>query len=304
MLLLTKPLGTGLLVSGRRRGLTSDADLGAAVDSMRRLNRAAAEVLVEHGVRGATDVTGFGLLGHGLEMARASGTRFVFDAGALPALDGALDLAGAGVETGGATHNRRFVAPALAVDPGVERVRDHARPRPADVRGPPRRRVDRQRRFDRDRAQRGRRRELADRSRRGGARRKPGARVTLRSRPLVLALAAAVVLFVALSKETWLAIPIVAGVGVLLLARGNHLGRGPTVAALVLVASLAFVVFGSVITLLSVSARAMASLVFASGMTAIVLGVTGLVVSVIQLRRVMRSTPSKRGAPSEPVSSP
>jgi selenide,water dikinase len=119
ILLLTKPLGTGLLVSGRRRGGTSDADLAAAVDSMRRLNRPAAEVLVEHGVRGATDVTGFGLLGHGLEMARASGTRFVLDAASLPALDGALELARAGVETGGAAHNRRFVAPALTVGDGV-----------------------------------------------------------------------------------------------------------------------------------------------------------------------------------------
>ena len=64
-------------------------------------------------------MTGFGLLGHGLEMARASGTRFVFDAAALPALDGALDLAAAGVETGGAAHNRRFVLPALTVADGV-----------------------------------------------------------------------------------------------------------------------------------------------------------------------------------------
>jgi selenide,water dikinase len=118
-LVLTKPLGTGLLVSGRRRGLTSDADLEAAVDSMRALNWQAAEVLVEHQVRGATDVTGFGLLGHGLEMARASGTSFVFDAPALPALDGAVALARTGVETGGAAHNRRFVAPALSVGTDV-----------------------------------------------------------------------------------------------------------------------------------------------------------------------------------------
>jgi len=119
MLLLTKPLGTGLLVSGRRRGRTSDADLEAAIDSMRRLNRRAAEVLVDHEIRGATDVTGFGLLGHGLEMARASGTEFVFGAHALPALEGAVDLARGGVETGGAAHNRRFVAPALRVAAGV-----------------------------------------------------------------------------------------------------------------------------------------------------------------------------------------
>jgi len=119
VLLLTKPLGTGLLVSGRRQGMTSDDNLATAVDQMRALNRAAADLLVEHGVRGATDVTGFGLLGHGLEMARGSGTRFVFEAGALPALDGALDLARAGVETGGAAHNRRFVAPLLALGEDV-----------------------------------------------------------------------------------------------------------------------------------------------------------------------------------------
>jgi selenide,water dikinase len=119
LLILTKPLGTGLLVSGRRQGRTSDADLAAGVDSMRALNRTGAEVLVAHGIRGATDVTGFGLLGHGLEMARASGTRFVFDADRLPMLDGALDLARAGVETSGAAHNRRYVLPALTLDAGV-----------------------------------------------------------------------------------------------------------------------------------------------------------------------------------------
>jgi selenide,water dikinase len=118
-LILTKPLGTGLLVSGDRQGKTAPADLEAAITSMRRLNRAAADVLVEAGVHGATDVTGFGLLGHGLEMARASGARLVFDATALPALPGALALAAAGVETGGATHNRLFVAPALEVGFGI-----------------------------------------------------------------------------------------------------------------------------------------------------------------------------------------
>jgi selenide,water dikinase len=118
-LLLTKRLGTGLLVSGHRQGRASEADFRAATDQMRTLNRAASEVFVAHGVRGATDVTGFGLLGHGLEMARASGARFVFDVAALPALDGALELAAAGVETGGAAHNRRFVADALEIGPGV-----------------------------------------------------------------------------------------------------------------------------------------------------------------------------------------
>jgi len=119
-LLLTKRLGTGLLVSGRRLGRTGDADLDGAIDQMRTLNRAASEVFVRHGVRGATDVTGFGLLGHGLEMARASGARLAFDAAALPALDGALELARSGVETGGAAHNRRFTAAALSVGENVD----------------------------------------------------------------------------------------------------------------------------------------------------------------------------------------
>jgi selenide,water dikinase len=119
VLLLTKPLGTGLLVSGRRSGLTGNAHLGVAIEQMRTLNRTAAEILVAHGIRGATDITGFGLLGHGLEMARASGTRFVFDSAALPALDGALEVASAGVETAGAGHNRRFTAGALEVNAEV-----------------------------------------------------------------------------------------------------------------------------------------------------------------------------------------
>lgn len=119
LLILTKPLGTGLLVSGHRQGRTAAADLAIAVNQMQALNRRASEILVDHEIRAATDVTGFGLLGHGLEMARASGTSFAFDASKLPALDGALDLARGGVETGGAAHNRRFVAPALSVGPDV-----------------------------------------------------------------------------------------------------------------------------------------------------------------------------------------
>ena len=139
VLVLTKRLGTGLLVSGRRQGRTTERRL-------RRGDRPDADAQPggvggagrRPGVRAATDVTGFGLLGHGLEMARASGVRFVFEAAAMPRLDGALDLALAGVETGGAAHNRRFVA---AVADGRRRRPARARdprPRPADERRPPR----------------------------------------------------------------------------------------------------------------------------------------------------------------------
>jgi len=120
VLILTKPLGTGLLVSGERQGRSAPDDLAAAVASMRRLNRAAAELLVDAGVRCATDVTGFGLLGHAAEVAQASGTRLVFDAASLPALPGALDAARAGIETGGAGHNRRAVAPLLELVPDLD----------------------------------------------------------------------------------------------------------------------------------------------------------------------------------------
>jgi selenide,water dikinase len=119
VLVLTKRLGTGLLVSGARAGRTDPEHLAAAIDQMRTLNRAASEILVANRVVAATDVTGFGLLGHALEMARASGARFVFDSATLPVLPGSLDLARAGVETDGAIHNRRFVAADLDIAGGV-----------------------------------------------------------------------------------------------------------------------------------------------------------------------------------------
>ena len=115
-LVLTKRLGTGILVSGARQGRTGEADLAAAIDGMRRLNRPASEALAGAGVCTATDVTGFGLLGHGLEMARSSGTRLVFEAAALPVLAGARALAVAGVETDGGANNRHFVAGSLQVE--------------------------------------------------------------------------------------------------------------------------------------------------------------------------------------------
>lgn len=107
VLVLSKPLGTGLaLASG------DAAIVAAATTSMRRLNRAAAWMLREHreGVRAVTDVTGFGLLGHGWEMAERSGALLVFEAERLPVLDGVAEVAAAGVRTGGDARNRDYVA--------------------------------------------------------------------------------------------------------------------------------------------------------------------------------------------------
>jgi hypothetical protein len=127
--------------------------------------------------------------------------------------------------------------------------------------------------------------------------------MTYRARPLILALVAAIVLFIVVSKEAWVAIPIVAGVGVVLLARARHLDRASTVVALIAIASISFIAFGLVITLLGTLARTMAGFVSASGLTAIALGVIGLVFSIRYLRRVMRPSAPSADTASEPVAS-
>jgi selenide,water dikinase len=114
-LVLTKPLGGGAIVTARKRGAADDELLARAVAVMAALNADASAAAVAAGASAMTDVTGFGLLGHGLEMARASGTRLAFDASALPILPGALELARAGVETSGGAHNRRFVSNELSL---------------------------------------------------------------------------------------------------------------------------------------------------------------------------------------------
>jgi selenide,water dikinase len=104
-LFLTKPLGTALVLGGAKRGL---GGLGDAVRWMKTLNRQAADVLRKVGPHAVTDVTGFGLLGHAHETATRSGVRLRIDAARLPALDGALDAARAGVSTAGTRNNRLY----------------------------------------------------------------------------------------------------------------------------------------------------------------------------------------------------
>ncbi|MGH9177546.1 MAG: selenide, water dikinase SelD [Acidimicrobiales bacterium] len=103
-LVLSKPLGTGIVLAGG-----DPDDKAAAIQRMRQLNRAAAEALTALGdgaAHAVTDVTGFGLLGHAWEMAERSDATLRIDAGALPLYDGALATAGAGVRTGGDARNR------------------------------------------------------------------------------------------------------------------------------------------------------------------------------------------------------
>jgi selenide,water dikinase len=105
-LVLTKPIGTGLITTALKRGAADAADVSAAVAMMRRLNRRASELAVEHGVRAATDVTGFGVAGHGLEMAAAE-VRFRLELESLPVLPGALKALAAGHVPGGTSRNRQ-----------------------------------------------------------------------------------------------------------------------------------------------------------------------------------------------------
>jgi selenide,water dikinase len=109
--LLTKPLGTGLVLQARREDRDPVGALDAAIEAMTTLNAAAAAVLRSLAPNAVTDVTGFGLLGHAHETASRSGVRIELDAAALPALPGALELAAAGVATGGARRNRDFAGP-------------------------------------------------------------------------------------------------------------------------------------------------------------------------------------------------
>jgi selenide,water dikinase len=118
-LVLTKPVGTGVVATAHKRGAAGDDVLRAAVTSMTTLNAAASEAALAAGVRAATDVTGFSLLGHLHRMLRASGVSAVVQAGAVPLLPGALALTAAGFVSGGTRNNMDYLAPWTSFSPGV-----------------------------------------------------------------------------------------------------------------------------------------------------------------------------------------
>jgi selenide,water dikinase len=121
VLFLTKPLGTGVIATALKADRAPEAAISAAVQSMSRLNRAASEALLTlpgGAVHACTDVTGFGLIGHGSEMAVASGVTLEIDTASIPLLPGALDLASANIPGGGRTNAEHF-GPGVLVSPGV-----------------------------------------------------------------------------------------------------------------------------------------------------------------------------------------
>jgi selenide,water dikinase len=105
LLLLSKPVGTGILTTARKRDLIDDDALAPAIVQMARLNDRASRAMLEHGVHAATDVTGYGLIGHAGEMARASGVALAIDANRVPLFEGVLDLIAQGAVPGGTRDN-------------------------------------------------------------------------------------------------------------------------------------------------------------------------------------------------------
>ncbi len=118
-LLLTKPLGTGIVTTAAKRGGGSEEATSAAITSMLTLNAAAARVLRAFEVHACTDVTGFGLLGHGYELAHGSSVRLELSAADLPRLPGVRALVVAGHLTGGCRRNRAWLADKVEVDSDV-----------------------------------------------------------------------------------------------------------------------------------------------------------------------------------------
>jgi selenide,water dikinase len=108
-LILTKPLGTGVLTTALKNELITASDAAEAINYMKTLNLGAQQVLSEFEVHSCTDVTGNGLLGHGAEMARASKVSFVIESAQVPVFEGALELAAAGKLPGGSRANRLYL---------------------------------------------------------------------------------------------------------------------------------------------------------------------------------------------------
>ena len=120
ILILTKPIGTGVISTGIKKGRASDSVVAGSVETMLTAGKYAAEAMRHFGVKGATDVTGFALLGHTWEMACASKVTIEIDAAAIPLLEGAMQLASEGMLTSGDKTNREYVGADVEIGAGVD----------------------------------------------------------------------------------------------------------------------------------------------------------------------------------------
>jgi selenide,water dikinase len=121
VIILTKPIGTGVISAGIKSAKASEAVAAGSLETMLIPGKYAAEAMREFEVKGATDVTGFSLLGHAWEMARASKVTIQINPAAVPLLDGALELATAGVITGADRTNREYVGDDIEIDESISK---------------------------------------------------------------------------------------------------------------------------------------------------------------------------------------
>jgi selenide,water dikinase len=122
-ILLTKPLGTGIISTAVKQGKATEAVAAAVVAQMAALNKTAAELMVQHGVHAATDVTGFGVLGHGTEMADGSGVTLKLDFDRIPMIDNVIEYAEQGFLTGGASANQDFLKDRVRIPEKLSKAR-------------------------------------------------------------------------------------------------------------------------------------------------------------------------------------
>lgn len=121
-MILTKPLGTGSIIAARRLELASDESYEAAIRSMSTLNDVAADVMQQMGVTGATDITGFGLIGHATKMASASGVTITLDGSSLPLLPEVESLIDMGCVAGATFRNKEFTDDRVEYLPSTDTI--------------------------------------------------------------------------------------------------------------------------------------------------------------------------------------
>ena len=120
VIILTKPIGTGIISTGIKRAKASPEVIAESVATMMTPGKYAAEAIAKFEVKGATDVTGFSLLGHAWEMACASNVTIEIDSAKVPLINGALELAAAGLMTGADKTNREYVGEDIAIGESLD----------------------------------------------------------------------------------------------------------------------------------------------------------------------------------------
>ena len=118
-LILTKPLGTGIIATALKKGKASKESIQAAVASMITLNNTASEIMRNYPIHACSDITGYGLLGHALEMASGSSVTMILESAKLPVLHRAPRLAEKGYLTGGCKRNREYLQGKITVDKSI-----------------------------------------------------------------------------------------------------------------------------------------------------------------------------------------